>query len=199
MTPASPVPENPEVALQRAIFDLSRNDPGALDRVFALAYDELRILARARLRDRLLEDPIHTTSLVHEAYIRVRRRNGAVAWESRDHFFAFASKAMRHILVDHARRQSAHVRGGGMTRVTLTNRLGEGMADHAPCPIDLLELDRALSLLAQRDPRLESVVECRFFGGMTAEETAGSLGVSVRTIERDWVRARAYLKHLIAA
>ncbi len=198
MPAATPHPDPQFDALQQAILDLRRGTGDALDRVFTLAYDELRILAHARLTANRSDTPIHTTSLVHEAYMRVRRCNADVAWASREHFFAFASKAMRHILVDHARRRAAVVRGGDLDRITLTTRL-EGPLGAAPCPIDLLELDQAMSLLGERDPRLETVVECRFFGGMTSEETAASLGVSVRTVERDWLRARAYLKQLIAA
>lgn len=183
-------------ALAAAIGALADGEEAALDQVFRLAYEDLRVLARARLRSVDGGDTLNTTALVHEAFLRVRRGDGSPRWASPKHFFAFASKAMRHILVDHARRRSAQARGGGdLRRVTLDPWM---FPDQTQDPIDLLELDQALKALGERDSRLERVVECRFFSGLTAQETADILDVSLRTVERDWLRARTYLRRLLA-
>lgn len=182
-------------ALEAAVDALAAGEESAVDRVFQLAYESLRKLARARLRNLKSGNTLNTTALVHEAYLRVRRSESDPSWHSAAHFYAFASRAMRHILVDHARGKAAAVRGGALTRVTLDpSLLGHDPSD----PLDLLELDRALHLLAEKDPRLERVVECRFFTGLTTEETAEALGISERTVARDWLTARAYLRHLVS-
>jgi RNA polymerase sigma-70 factor, ECF subfamily len=171
-------------------------DRAAFDRLFSLLYDELRVIARRHLRD-LGEGggrTLNTTAVVHESYLKLV--GGAEPrWRERAQFFAVASRAMRHILVDHARRRAAEKRGGGMVRVTLHDDT-TAASDRT---VELLELEDGLERLAARLPRLESVVECRFFGGMTVEETAEALGVSPRTVERDWTRARAYLVQMMGA
>lgn len=182
-------------ALEAAVDALAAGEESAVDRVFQLAYESLRKLARARLRNLKSGHTLNTTALVHEAYLRVRRSDSAPDWRSAAHFFAFASRAMRHILVDHARGTAAAVRGGALTRVTLDPGL---LGEHPSDPLDILELDRALRLLAEKHPRLERVVECRFFTGLTTEETAEVLGISERTVARDWLTARAYLRHLMS-
>ena len=182
--------------LAAAIDALSEGEHHALDEVFRLAYEDLRTLARARLRDKSDGDVLNTTALVHEAFLRVRGAGEVPRWESPSHFFAFASKAMRHILVDHARRRNAQIRGGPDARhVTLSSWI---LSEDSEDPIDLVELDHALRTLGERAPRLERVVECRFFTGLTTQETADTLDVSLRTVERDWLKARTYLRRLMS-
>lgn len=189
-------PPSAAAGLQAAVDALAAGDEHAVDRVFQLAYESLRSLARVRLRGVRHGGTLDTTALIHEAYLRVRRADQTPVWSSPTHFFAFASRVMRHILVDHARGKAARVRGGGGIHVTLDpEMIGGGASD----PVDILELDRALRLLAAKDPRLERVVECRFFTGLTTEETAEVLRVSERTVARDWTAARAYLRHLLSA
>lgn len=162
------------------------------ERLFTTLYDDLRAVARRHLRR---EHPDHTlspTALVHEAYLRVEGRS-EIPWRDRQRFLAFISAAMRRILVDHARRRNARKRGGRAALVTLKSSAGASEPRFA----ELLALDDALTRLAARDPRLEKTVECRFFGGLSAQETADVLGVSLRTAERDWTRAKAYLHELL--
>ncbi|CAA9354634.1 MAG: hypothetical protein AVDCRST_MAG89-3342 [uncultured Gemmatimonadetes bacterium] len=172
--------------------DLPPNpDPGgcdALDRAFPLVYEDLRHLARRHLRREAAGHTLSTTALVHEAYVRLERANPP--WGDRAHFFALAATAMRRILVDHARRHHAARRGGAPSRVPL--EAIEGMAVEERADL-LVALDDALARLARLDPRQVRVVECRFFGGLTEEETAQALGVGLRTAKRDWAKARSWL------
>ncbi|AHG88766.1 RNA polymerase sigma factor [Gemmatirosa kalamazoonensis] len=158
-----------------------------LDRLMPAAYDELRRIARRELRRRP-DDTLRTTALVHEAYLKLADADGAV-WRDRPHFLAIASVAMRRILVDQARERCAVKRGGGRRAVTLDD---DGIAVDEQAE-SLLALDEALTRLAATEPRLAHVVECRFFGGLSEEETAASLGVTARTVRRDWVKARGLL------
>lgn len=170
----------------------SDGDHEAFQSLVALAYDDLRAIAHRRLLAGGSDD-LATTALVHEAYLRlVGRVDGQ--WESRGHFYAFASKAMRHILVDHARRQHAERRGGGATSIPLDDNL---VADDR-ANADVLGVDESIKLLADRNPRMAQVVELRFFGGLSVAEVAEVLGVSVRTAEREWTRARAYLLEMLS-
>lgn len=176
-----PPPAGVTVLLRAA----SSGDREAFDRLFPLVYDELRALAGRQLRR---ESPGHTleaTALVHEAYVKLAVPEGA-GWSDRAHFFAIASRAMRQVLVDHARRRGARKRGGAWARTTLSGKPLGLDTD----PEELLALDAALEGL---EPRQRQVVEMRFFGGMTEEEVAEALGVSDRTVRREWVRARAWL------
>jgi len=164
-----------------------RGDDTALERLLPLVYDELRRVARARLRS---ERPGHTlqpTALVHEAYLRLIR--GGATPRNREHLFAMAARLMRQILVDHARRRASRKRGGPDTAVTLDTRIAApGM------PItDILALDEALTGLTALDPRLCQVVELKFFAGLNIDETARVLGVSPATVERDWTVSKAWL------
>jgi RNA polymerase sigma factor (TIGR02999 family) len=173
------------VLLQRA----SSGDARAADALLPVVYDELCRVARHHVR-RSGPQTLDTVGLVHEAYLRLVDQTAA-SWRDRAHFCVLASKAMRHILVDASRRRSALKRGGGLHPVTLDDdRHG---APEAGPPDRLLALDEALTALAVHDARMAQVVECRYFGGMTAPETAEALGLSLRTVERDWTRARAYL------
>lgn len=160
----------------------------AMDRLFPLVYDDLRRIAHQRLRAERPSHTLNTNALVHEAYLRLVDQT-RTSFSDRAHFFAVAARVMRHVLVDYARRKNAEKRGGGAVRVSLQ----EEMAVEEPRFDDLLALDEALTALSEHDERMGQVVEHRFFGGMTVRETAEALGVSVRTVERDWTRAKAYL------
>lgn len=162
-------------------------DRAAFDQLVPLVYDRLRRIARGQLSGRRGQT-LDTTSLVHEAYMELVEETG-VAWQDRSHFFAICARAMRRILVDYARERGAQKRGGGKPDLTLEpERLGvEQQAEQ------VLAVDRALESLAGFNERLARLVECRYFAGMTEEETAETLGVSLRTVQRDWTRARAWL------
>lgn len=165
----------------------------SLDELLPKVYDELRELARRRLRDEQAGHTLNSTALVHEAYLRLSSLDDG-QWRDRAQFFALASTVMRHVLVDYARRRSAEKRGGSRSAVTLDS---DRFAIEPRLP-EFLAVNEALDQLALLDPRLVHVVECRFFGGLTARETAEALGTSLRTVERDWMRARAYLHELLA-
>ena len=135
---------------------------------------------------------LSTTALVHEAYLKLVQRSPD-RWQNRNHFLAVASLAMRHVLVDCAKARATLKRGGEQRRLTL-DEAEVGIDDQAE---SLLQLDDALARLAAVDPRLVRVVECRFFGGMSEEEIAGALGVTVRTVRRDWVKARILLQQAL--
>ncbi|HEX8274401.1 MAG TPA: ECF-type sigma factor [Longimicrobiaceae bacterium] len=161
-------------------------DRAAFDRLFPLVYAELRAMAERQLRGEAAGHTLQATALVHEAYLKLAVPEGAAGWADRAHFFGIASRAMRQVLVDHARRRRAHKRGGAWSRTTLS---GKPLALDTD-PEELLALDAALEGL---EPRQREIVEMRFFGGMTEEEVALVLGVSDRTVRREWVKARAWL------
>jgi RNA polymerase sigma-70 factor, ECF subfamily len=170
----------------RLLLDLSNGRREATDQLLPLVYAELRELAARLLRHERADHTLQPTALVHEAYLRlVDQRVGT--WENRAHFLGIAAQAMRRILVDHARRRSATKRRGA--RVTLD----DAVAPSTGPSVDLLEIDAALSRLAELDPRQAQVVELRFFGGLSVEETAAVLGVGSATVKRDWTVARAWL------
>ena len=166
----------------------------ALDRLMPVVYDDLRRVARAQLRGRRSGDTLDTNGLVHEAYLRLADQTRA-AWNDRGHFFAVSAVAMRQIVVDHARRKARQKRGGDQILVPL-DQVAEPAARDAK---DLIDLDDALARLAALEPRLVKVVECRYFAGLSEEETAAALGVSVRTAQREWYKARAWLRGELAA
>jgi RNA polymerase sigma factor (TIGR02999 family) len=170
------------------------DSPESVDRLVALAYHELRASAHGRLAARGPAGTLSTTTLVNEAYLRLVHQARAGPYE-RAHFFAVASLAMRHVLVDRARERVALKRGGVRQRVTLEDA---HLAVDAE-PDALLELDDAMHQLAAFEPRLARVVECRFFGGLTEPETAEALGITVRTVQRDWVKARVLLRRALAS
>ncbi len=170
---------------------LIRARSGASDDLDALAdalYPELRRIARAQLRRLRPGHTLDTTGLVHEAYVKMV---GFDDFADRSHFLAASARAMRHILINTARRKLTDKRGGGVQPVTLEDH--EVAADHAPF-VEILSVGQALERLRELDERLCRVVECRFYAGMTEDETAAALGVSERTVRRDWLRARAWLK-----
>lgn len=168
-------------------------DAQALEQLTALLYDELRLIAHSHLLRERDSHTLSTTALVHEAYVQLAERTGP-AWQGRAQFFALISRVMRHVLVDYARRRNAAKRGGGELQVDLDERTGSADAEI----FELLSVNQALDRLAQQDERLARVVECRFFGGMRDSEIAEALGISERTVERDWRRARAYLFTMLA-
>jgi RNA polymerase sigma factor (TIGR02999 family) len=163
-------------------------DPAALNEAFQLVYEDVRAIARARVARFGVGSTLDTTAVVHEAYLKLAR-HGGMAWEDRQHFFAVASAAMRQVLLDHARRHLSIKRGGGADHVPLTE--ADGAIDVQAR--DIVALDAALTRLATLDAQLARVVELRFFGGLTVEETAQTLRVSEATIKRAWRRARAFL------
>ena len=169
----------------RLLHAVRGGDREALDRLMPLIYADLRGLARRQLHHGVGERTMRPTALVHEAYVKL---SGSVALKAGDraHFLAIAARAMRQVLVDDARRRSAARRGGGWNQVTL----GDHDAAQEAGPAALLALNDALDEL---EPRQRQVVECRFFGGMEEREIAISLGVTERTVRRDWVKARAWL------
>jgi RNA polymerase sigma factor (TIGR02999 family) len=166
----------------------SEGDPRMADRVVPLLYEELKRIAARELQNERPEHTLQVTALVHEAYLRLRQVHG-VTWDDRNQFLGFASHLIRRILVEHARKKAALKRGGCGQRVTLTEAEQLGMSR----PPDLIVLDEALSALAELDLRKAAVVELRFFGGLTVEETAAVLGVSPETVGREWRRAKAWL------
>jgi RNA polymerase sigma-70 factor, ECF subfamily len=163
-------------------------DGAALDRLVPLLYDELRVMAHRQLARERRNETLQTTALVHEAYLRLVD-DSRVTRRGRAYFFAAAARAMRQVLVDHARRRNAEKRGGGARALSLD----EEQIAVDEFAAELLDLDRALEQLATLNPRHARVVECRFFAGMSVEETAESLGVSPRTVKYDWTLARAWL------
>jgi RNA polymerase sigma factor (TIGR02999 family) len=169
------------------LLQLREGDPDAADRLFAAVYPELRRIAHRHLLGERTGHTLGTTGLVHETYVRLVDLS-RVEWQDRAHFFRVASAAMRRILVDYARKHRAARRGGGL-------RAGF-LEDHIPAAErsdTLLALDEALERLTALSQRLSQVVECRFFGGLTEDETADALGVTTRTVQRDWAKARAWL------
>ena len=161
----------------------------ALDRLMPIVYDELRRQAGRYLKHERQGHTLQTTALVHEAYVRLIDQAG-VQWQNRAHFYAIAAEMMRRILVDHARKRGAAKRGGDAVRVTLNEALN---APEKQDP-DLIAVDEALTKLAAMDRQQARVVELRFFGGLNVEETAEVLGISERTVKRDWSVAKAWIR-----
>ena len=181
------MPEPPREAVTALLLNWARGDKAALDRLVPLVYDELRRVARARLKGER-GDALQTTALIHEVYLRLVDLD-RMTIHSRAHFFAIAARLMRQILVDHARRRLAGKRGGGITMVGLDD---VSVAANTPV-VDVLALDEALEQLSSQDERLCRVVELRFFAGLNLDETAVALDVSVATVEREWALAKAWL------
>ena len=168
------------------------NESESLDDLVAAAYQELRAIAHARLAWRGGGGTLSTTALVHEAYLKLAGQS-PLKWKDRAHFFAVASLAMRHVLLDVARARVTLKRGATRRRITLDDD-AIAVDDQADA---LLQLNDAVAQLSAREPRLAKVVELRFFGGLSEEEIAESLGVTVRTVRRDWVKARVMLRHVL--
>jgi len=184
----------------RLLVELRNGNPEAEARLIPLIYEDLHRLAAHYMRRERPDHTLQPTALVNEVYLRLVSREGAV-WQDRMHFFRVAARLMRQILVDHARARQTGKRGGGAEKVSL-NQPAESAEPAVREPIDwngsidlddLIELDRALRNLGRLDPRQEQVVDLRFFGGLTEEETAEVLGISPRSVKRDWRVARAWL------
>jgi RNA polymerase sigma factor (TIGR02999 family) len=163
-------------------------DEAARDRLVPLVYDELRRLARQHLRHERQGHTLQTSALIHEAYLRLVEQT--VPWQNRAHFFGIAARLMRQILVNHARARQRLKRGGAQQQVSLS-AADEAAAGRA---VEVLALDEALKTLAELDPRKSQIIELRFFGGLTTEETAAALGISDSTVEREWRLAKAWLQ-----
>jgi RNA polymerase sigma factor (TIGR02999 family) len=182
------MPDNPQADVTRLLVQLSTGDQTAINHLMPLVYDELRRIAGSHLRRERAGHTLQSTALVHEAYLRlIDQRN--VVWQNRAHFFGLASQMIRRILVDHARGHQAAKRGAGAPRLSLDEAMGvPGARD-----LDLLALDDSLQALGRIDPEQSRLVELRFFGGLTIEETAEVMGVSPATVSREWNAARAWL------
>jgi len=182
--------------VSRLLARLRDGDEQALGALLPVVYDELRRLAARELRRERRDHTLQPTALVHEAFLRLLGER-AVDFEGRSHFFALAARAMRRVLIDHARRALAGRRPPRAARVELTPGVEPAGADLTD-PAEILALDAALERLAALDPRQASVVELRFFGGLSAPEAAAALGVSEATVAREWRAARAWLKRELA-
>ena len=171
------------------LFAARNDDSQAMNRLFEVLYDDLRLLARAKLRRSAPMTVLDTTALVHESYLRFLR-TGDLKVEDRPHFLAYAARVMRSIVVDLLRSRLADRNGGDALHVTLNTEIAESTSVRED---EVILVNDALEELATIDPRLVKVVEMRYFAGMSEEEIAESLGVSVRTVERDWEKARLFL------
>jgi RNA polymerase sigma-70 factor, ECF subfamily len=166
----------------------SRGDEAARDELIPLVYDTLRRIARRQLRGERAGHTIETAALINEAYLKLIEQ--PVSWESRSHFFGIAARIMRQLLVDYARTRQRLKRGGDRQQISLT-AAGQIAQEEV---VDLIALDEALKTLAEVDPQRGQIVELRFFGGLTIEETAHVMGISTPTVERGWRAARAWLQ-----
>jgi RNA polymerase sigma factor (TIGR02999 family) len=174
--------------ITQLLVDWSNGNKLALDGLMPLVYDELHRIAGRYLRREREGHTLQTTALINEAYLRIVDQN-RVSWQSRAHFFGVAAQMMRRILVDHARSHLYAKRGGGAQKLTLD----EAIATPKERDLDLVALDDALTTLAQVDPQQSRIIELRFFGGLTIEETAEVIGISPATVKRDWNMAKAWL------
>ncbi len=184
----------PSTSVTDCLARLRSGQPEALETLLPLVYDELRAVARRQLR---AEDTGHTlgaTALVHEAYVRLADRE-QLSPNDRQHFFAIAAQSMRRVLIDHARARKRQKRGRGQVPLPLENVEAFLTQEAAE---ELTALDEALDRLARANPRAAAVVERRFFAGLSLAETAASLDVSLKTVQRDWLLARAWLRKEIA-
>jgi RNA polymerase sigma factor (TIGR02999 family) len=178
--------------ITRLLADWSKGDRQALEKLTPLVYDELRRLAGRYLRQERHGHTLQSTALVHEAYLKLVGQNN-VRWQNRAHFFGIAAQMIRRILVDYARARGADKRGSGAEKLSLD----EAIALPGGPDLDLVALDDALEGLASIDPRQSRLVELRFFAGLTLEETAEVLQMSLATAKRDWVSAKAWLSREI--
>lgn len=178
----------------RLLADWSQGDQGALNELMPLVYQELHRLASIYLRRERPDHTLQSTALVHEAFLRLVDQT-RVEWRNRAHFFGVAAQMIRRILVDYARTRRRRKRGGDACKLSLD----EAIAAAESKDIDLLALDEALEKLAALDPQQSRIVELRFFGGLSIEETAEVLGISPATVKRDWMMARAWLYQNLAS
>jgi RNA polymerase sigma factor (TIGR02999 family) len=178
-------------SITRVLNAIEHGDPHAVEQLLPLVYDELRKLAAERMAQEKPGQTLQATALVHEAYLRLVGGDQPRDWDGRGHFFAAAAEAMRRILIDRARHKQSRKAGGGRRRLDLDDiepALEEGNGDR------LLALDEALRQLEADDPRKAALVKLRFYAGLTAEQAAAALGVSLSTAEKDWAYARSWLR-----
>jgi RNA polymerase sigma-70 factor (ECF subfamily) len=178
--------------ITQLLQSLNNGDSKAADQLIPLVYSELRAIARECFLGQRASHTLEPTALVHEAYLKLVRAE-EIDWQGRSHFFALSARAMRQILVDHARRKQRLKRDGGMTRIELR----DDMAMSPQRDEDLLAVDEALNALEKLDPRQAKIVELRFFGGLTVQEVADYLHLSKRTVEREWTMIRAWLRQTL--
>ncbi len=169
-------------------------DRDAFEQLVPLVYDDLRRIARRQLARHRVRGTLNTTALVHEAYLKMVDQS-RVEVNDRNHFFAIAARAMRQIIIDYARKRTAQKRGGGLTPISL-DKVQVAVADQAEM---LLAIDGALAKLSSLNERLTRVFECRYFAGLTDQETADALSMSLRTVQRDWMKGKAWLRRELAA
>ena len=181
----------PEVT--QLLADWGRGDRSALEKLLPLVHAELRLIARRQMSHERPGHTLQATALVNEAYLKLAGRQ-EFEWQNRAHFFAVAAQVMRHILIDHARAHARDKRGGGAIQVSLNEAavLAEDQAAH------FVALDEALRTLEELDPQKGRIVELRYFGGLSIEDTADVLDISPRTVRREWQRARAWLYRMIS-
>jgi RNA polymerase sigma factor (TIGR02999 family) len=179
MTPSEPG------AVTRLLHGVRSGESEALERLLPLVYDELRLMARRQLSRHQAGATLQPTMIVHDAWLKLAR-SGSLQPADRSHFLAIAARAMRQVLIDHARATLARKRGAGIQQTTLV----DSIAVVQLAPEELITLDRALETLS---PRQRQIVECRFFGGMEEKEIGEVMGISDRTVRREWVKARAWL------
>ena len=173
----------------RILADIEHGDPRAAEQLLPLVYDELRKLAAQKMAQENPGQTLQATALVHEAYLRLVKADGAQRWNSRGHFFGAAAEAMRRILIDHARRKQSHRQGGGLAREPL-----ECVEIAVPEPaVDLLAVNEALTRFEAIDKPKAELVKLRYFAGLTIPEAAEALGISTTTADRHWAYARAWL------
>ncbi len=176
------------VRVTQLLKNLQTGDKSVLDELFPLVYRELKQLAAAQLRNEREDHTLQPTALVHEAYLRLIEQH-SVDWQNRAHFFSIASEMMRRILVNHAINHQAKKRGNGETKIALD----EAVSFASDRDINLIDLDTALSKLAELDERQARIVEMKFFGGLSTEEVAAVLEISDRTVKREWRSAKIWL------
>ncbi len=184
-------PQGPRADVTRLLQEWREGRAGALDRLIPLVYNELRVIASRHMAGEWRVSTFQTTALVNEAYLKLAGQR-RVDWQNRAHFFAVAAQVMRRILVDNARRDQRPKHGAAAPRLPL-DAAGEVASDPAVDAVDALALDTALKKLEALDPDQARIVELRFFGGLTVEETAEVVGVSAATVKREWALARGWL------
>lgn len=187
-------PEDRETDTMIALLrDAETGDQEALNKLVHAVYPELKRLAQYQLGKERSDHTLSATAIVHEAYERLSTQDGP--WNDKAHFMRTAARIMRHLLVDYARRRNADKRGAGVNPVTLEAEQVQAPADQ----LAILRLEEALEQIADSDPRLERIVECRMFAGLTVAETAEALDLSVRTVERDWQKARDFIHQALGS
>jgi RNA polymerase sigma factor (TIGR02999 family) len=178
--------------ITQLLIEWRNGNPAALDQLIPLVYGELQLIAQSHLSCQGNGHTLQTADLVHEAYLRLVRQQ-ETDWQDRAHFFAVAAQIMRHLLVDHARAKHRAKRGGDTIQLALKEEFVKQPGQNGEPAIDLLALDEALDRLGQHDARKCRIVELRYFGGLSVEETAEALGVSAITVKREWLKAKVWL------